>query len=473
MSGTEASGKRARVVRAALLALGGAVIVYAVSDDPFYGGAPGFGPEQVAISALGIAIAAAALLPPVWRTRALMSTLSSFFMLAVAELGVNTVFGARYRAPYDYSPRYLFRLRPNAWSATTLLAINGGQTVLHHVNSRGYRGDELLPAGQAKRVVVYGDSFIHAFYTPDEETFTEQLEREIARGLGKPVEVVNAGTSSYGPDQNLLRMQDELQALAPDLVILAVFAGNDFGDLIRNKMFELDAQGTLRSRPFVLTDELRVRFELTHRESILRIAARRAKASAGAALTPGHPGATTKDPRVANMDEWLEVAAAEYSSYLRDDVVTEPSVDRYNADASLLPNSEAARYKVRLMEAVLRKAAEVAAVRSIPFMLLFIPYPVDVLDGHDAARVDTPRFPDYRRTNLTDSLQGIGTRNGIDYVNLFDTFRARRNEALYYRGGDDHWTSVGQKLAAQVTAKHILELGALGAGLGKKGSPPP
>ena len=468
MSGTPTADRRGRVVRGFLIAIGGAVIAYAVSDHPFYGGAPGFGPEQVAISALGIVIAGCALLPPAWRTRALLLTLSSFFTLAVAEIAVDAVLGPRYRAPYDYSEQLLFKLRPDAWSEMTHLPANGGQKVLHHINSQGYRGDELLESGQATRDVVYGDSFIHAFYTPLEETYAEQLEKALGRALGSPVEVVNAGTSSYGPDQNLLRMHDDLKALSPDLVILAVFAGNDFGDLIRNKMFELDEQGALRRRSFVLADELRVRFELSRRESILRLAARKERAASNAS-PPARSKAT--DPDAAAMDEWLQIAAAEYASYRHDAVVTEPSVDRYNADTSLMPNGEPARYRLRLMEAVLRRAAELAKARSVPFMLLFIPHPVDVLDKFEGARVDTARFPDYRRTNLTDGLESIAVRNGIDFVNLFDPYRARQNAGLYFRGGDDHWTSAGQKLAAELTAKHILERGTLAAA--KKGSPSP
>jgi hypothetical protein len=173
------------------------------------------------------------------------------------------------------------------------------------------------------------------------------------------------------------------------------------------------------------------------------------------------------------MDECLEIAMEEYESYLHDDVVTEPSVDRYNADTSLLPNTEPSRYRVRLMEAVLRRAAEVARAKSVPFTLLLIPHPVDVLDKFDGMHVDKARFPDYRGSNLTDSLQSIAVRNGIDYVNLFDPYRARRDPGLYFRGGDDHWTSAGQRLAAEVTAKHILEHGTLESGRARKGTPSP
>ena len=51
------------------------------------------------------------------------------------------------------------------------------------------------------------------------------------------VQVVNAGVAAYGPDQACLALEADLAAgLDPDLVVLCVFAGNDWGDLLRNKL---------------------------------------------------------------------------------------------------------------------------------------------------------------------------------------------------------------------------------------------
>ena len=87
--------------------------------------------------------------------------------------------------------------------------------------------------GSRPRVVVYGDSFIHTYYVDADDGFAQQLENGLSRRLGSGVEVVNAGVAAYGPDQIALRMEDELPKLRPDLVVVAVFGGNDFGDLVR------------------------------------------------------------------------------------------------------------------------------------------------------------------------------------------------------------------------------------------------
>lgn len=35
-------------------------------------------------------------------------------------------------------------------------------------------------------------------------------------------------------------MEDQIGPLKPDLVIFAIYGGNDFGDLMRNKLYQLD-----------------------------------------------------------------------------------------------------------------------------------------------------------------------------------------------------------------------------------------
>ncbi|MDD9938428.1 MAG: hypothetical protein OXT09_32765 [Myxococcales bacterium] len=461
---TGSSQSSARPVRIVTLVLGALFVGYAVSDHPMYGGEPGFGKAQMGIAAAGVLIAACALLPKAWNTRIVLATCSGLFMLLVAELGLNLVLSHRYRPPYEHHERYLFRLRPGAWAEWTHPPVNGGHTILYRINSDGFRGDELLEKGAAQRVLVYGDSFIHAFYTPQEETFTEVLEAELAKKLGSEVEVINAGTASFGPDQLVLRMEDELPVHEPAHVVLAVFAGNDFGDLMRNKMYRLDAQGNLKPNDFQLSPRIRTKLQLNHSESILKRAIRRATQSPPSQLREG-AGKQHSDPRVALMDEWLAEAQAEYKSLVVDgnDVITNTQVDRYNADSSLTPNADSSRYKAGLMEGVLKRAQSVAKKHGVGLTLLFIPHPVDVAEDTDHGKVETARFPDYRRRNLTDTLTGIATRNGIAFVDLFDTFRERDASALYYHGGDDHWNSEGQKLAAQIVATQLVKDGRLAA----------
>src|SRR6185503_7481910 len=108
-----------------------------------------------------------------------------------------------------------------------------------HVNALGLRGDEPEPTANGRqRIVVYGDSFVEAEFSPLAETFPKRLEARL-RAAGVPLEVLNAGVVGYGPDQVCVRLEKELTQLRPDLLIVALASGNDYGDLVRNKLFRL------------------------------------------------------------------------------------------------------------------------------------------------------------------------------------------------------------------------------------------
>ena len=104
-------------------------------------------------------------------------------------------------------------------------------------------------------------------FSPLEEHFVARLAARLHRGTGPPVEVVNGGVAGYGPDQAALRLEDDIAPLRPDLVVVAVFAGNDFGDLIRNRIFHLDGAGRLVERTRVIGADLRAEFDEAERQA--------------------------------------------------------------------------------------------------------------------------------------------------------------------------------------------------------------
>lgn len=129
-------------------------------------------------------------------------------------------------------------------------------------NSRGIRGPESL--GYAKpegvfRVLLLGDSFMEAVQVNDDETLGEQLAALLQSQMGRPVEVVNAGVSGFGTDQQLLWLGEEGVNYAPDLVLLAVYPHNDF--MNNAEILESANQGGINKPFFSLVDgELQLRY---------------------------------------------------------------------------------------------------------------------------------------------------------------------------------------------------------------------
>jgi hypothetical protein len=117
------------------------------------------------------------------------------------------------------------------------------------INRDGFRGPQRTrekPKG-VFRVAVLGDSFTEAQQLPYEQTFSAVIERELARcpvlSRNKKVEVLNFGVDSYGTAQELLTLDEQALAFSPDVVVVAVFTGND----IRNNSLDLEGD---KCRPF-------------------------------------------------------------------------------------------------------------------------------------------------------------------------------------------------------------------------------
>ncbi|MDJ0868380.1 MAG: GDSL-type esterase/lipase family protein [Myxococcota bacterium] len=453
----------------AVLALG--LIAAAFFGGDALGGVAGFDWSQALLLATGLGLAACCAAPPHWNARALALVASTGLTLLLAECALTPFLAPRYRPPFEPDPELLYRLAPGARGEFQRASANGGQRIRYRVNRDGFRGEELLPTGTATRVVVYGDSFIQSTFSRREDSFAGRLEHHLAERSRAPIEVVNAGVAGYGPDQVLRRMERELAVLQPDLVVVSIFAGNDYGDLIRNKLYRVGPDGELRDNDFTVDPPTARRLRTARREPLLRRVLREAaqRLRGGRAGFDPSPAA-----RRARMESFLEQNQREYEEHVvqGDDVVRELLSDPYNADLSLLPESDSARYKRTLMDQVVGAIARLADELSIPLLLVLIPHPVDVT-SHDSAEVDPERFPAYAPRAPTDALERSAAQRGIPVVNLFEPFRRHAGDSLYFRGGDDHWTDHGQDVAAQLVAERVSALLVASRGDRPVTQPPP
>jgi lysophospholipase L1-like esterase len=441
-----------------------ALVALAWYDDPILGGGEGFGWTQAVLLVVGLAIGAFCFAPLAWNTRALTLLISVCLTLVAAEIVLRFTLGPQFYTPFQLDDRVLYRLIPGAQRVYTLPSINGGQRIRYQINSRGFRGKELAPPGESLRVVVYGDSFIQGEFSRTEDTFTERLSTHLARRIGKSVEVVNAGVAGYGPDQELRRMEDELASLKPNLVIVAIYAGNDFGDLVRNKLYRLSSDGSLRENPTVVVQESFARDTARARkEAILKKMLRNAWNRLQGDSNQIFP--TGREARLKRVEADLTQAISEYRQYVveGDNVVHELYSDPYNADVSLAPESESARYKIAMMGQIIARMRLTAAPQHIPLMFLLIPTPIDVADEHETGEVDTMRYPAYRRSALTDILDQICRQNQLPAVNLFGPYWERGARDLYLKGGDDHWNARGQEFASELVSDFVITQGLLHA----------
>ncbi len=367
--------------------------------------------------------------------------------------------------PSIYTPDsvLLYRLAPGGRKLFQHRPANGGNSVQVEINDAGYRGPPLRPSGSARRVVVYGDSFIEGEFVADSLSFVRQLERLLSSAT--PTEVVNAGVAGYGPDQSYVRMQQELPVLKPQVVVLAVFADNDFGDILRDRLVRLRADGTLERHRVTLhptlaralaTQAIPAGLRRLHLVRWLERKLRRVNTNLPLANAPSNA------PRfsIKNYGTWAMFNAQQQwaDAQAQPDTVVDLLGDSYDIDVAATPDSASSRAKVALMDALLGTLRRDLAARGLPFVLLIIPSPLDACDQYDV-RIDTTRFPGHDRRRLSGTIDSLAARHGIRRIDLWPVMRGNDACSLYYRDGDNHWNTKGQTLVARITADSLAAWG--------------
>ncbi|MGD8896048.1 MAG: hypothetical protein PVJ73_08445 [Acidobacteriota bacterium] len=133
-----------------------------------------------------------------------------------------------------------------------------GREIALRFNAEGFRDPDRprrKPAG-AHRVALVGDSMVAAIATEETHTLVRRLEASLREWQPeKDFEVLNFGVSSSSTGQELVLYRELVSAYEPDVVLLALFVGNDFADNSRRLTrapriyFDLDPDGTLRQGP--------------------------------------------------------------------------------------------------------------------------------------------------------------------------------------------------------------------------------
>ena len=341
---------------------------------------------------------------------------------------------------------------------------NGGDWVDVEINEQGYRGKPLGPKADTTRILVFGDSYVAAEYSPLEETYPHRLAEEIGHLTGKPVETINAGLVGSGPDQIARRMPEDIEKLSPDIIVVVITSGNDFGDLIRNKLYGINRKGEWESRNPELGAGLRKMiepdfFSRSGWGRLYRAAWR------GAPLRMQQVGLTNSSQLAPGQQEARPLLRRHQLEYGNSQIDLDPVVrnlfdDLYDADLSLLPHSPSAKRKRQLMRGVLDEIKQIADAAHLPLLIVVVPSPIDVLEDHFGLQARWKRYPDYNRSTLSRAAAQPAEDLGLPVLDLFPPMREARDPSeFFFKAGNDHWNARGQALAARMTAEQLQSLG--------------
>jgi len=315
------------------------------------------------------------------------------------------------------------------------------------LNSRSLRTPEYTTAKQesATRIVVLGDSFAFASGgIPFSDHWVSLLGARLEEEAGTPFEMVNLGVPGVGPLFERRMWQLEGASLNADLVVLALFVGNDLttehGALVT---------GELNGQPFQ---------RLVHASHLVR-------AVRNAWRLSGSVEAGASEPPQPREIGGVEIA--EYRS-VYDDLAPTFSEDVFLDLEAHLMSFHQKYYQPRFGWLIDKVCATVAGLQSdvraagAELCVVLIP---------DSFQVDR----DLRRT-LIDRLGGRSggadafdlefaqrrlvafmEQQGIDVIDLLPAFRSEAASHSLYRVRDTHWNKPGNRLAAHLVADHILD----------------
>jgi hypothetical protein len=136
------------------------------------------------------------------------------------------------------APQQLVIKRPDIWRGVDTLGwahrpnlrttINTGERLVHVVtDSEGFRVGRAGGSAGRFHVLLLGDSFMEAFQVEYEQSLAGLLEARLPRRLGETVTVVNTGVGGWDPPQYFLQARSLLARRAFDLVLIALYVGND------------------------------------------------------------------------------------------------------------------------------------------------------------------------------------------------------------------------------------------------------
>lgn len=136
------------------------------------------------------------------------------------------------------APQQLILIRPDLWAPADTVGwlhrpnvsthINTGErTVSVFTDSAGFRVGSGGGVTGESEILLLGDSFMEALQVEYDQSGSGLLEGLISEAIGSEVAVRNAAIGGWDPDQYLLRARSLLAQREYDLVITAIYLGND------------------------------------------------------------------------------------------------------------------------------------------------------------------------------------------------------------------------------------------------------
>jgi lysophospholipase L1-like esterase len=328
-------------------------------------------------------------------------------------------------------------------------------------NSLGMRDPErkLEKDAETFRVLFLGDSFVQGYGVPREQSMVALLEQNLNQPpRSKTIEVLNGGVFGYSPFLEYLYLRELMPKLKPDLVLLALFLGNDVGD---DNFYTGDAHYNSSDGSFSFETN---RWPWTALDQAIE----KEKPSAPTQTPPANQSVpASTGPHLWRLikwclnksrlfrtigdvwDDWRERQESYAQTKARNDFLDAHRDDiRYNLAAVNYPAAEPRR---RLeywqpTKLYLTQIHQLCAAQHTPLVLIVIP---------GAKISQATSFPEPYQI-----LDQLGEELSTPVIQLLPSFRTLRYDEMKFKV-DGHWNAKGHRAAATILNRELRKLDVL------------
>ena len=332
-------------------------------------------------------------------------------------------------------------------------------------DANGFRMVHEMRSKQAGliRIGVLGDSFTLGAPIPDEQVYPFVLERALASRAARPVEVVNMGVSAYGVHQEKAALEEQGLALHPDVVVVALYLGNDLQETLglHHKEYHPNTGQLVAVYDHQIVDGRMVSVPP-------------AQASAGGSplfrlkrWLGGHSGLyAALVPRIKRSALMRKVGTtgglmAQVPARLSPEART-LLVWGGDGMASLLRKVPPAMEDA--WEILLRHLDAMNAdcrAHGARFVVVLIPYRIQLVpeEREKLNKLVGLRDADFDLELPNHRIRAWGEAAGVPVIDLLDDFRRVPDPGSLYFAGDIHWNAKGHVLAGRALARALVDRG--------------
>ncbi len=315
---------------------------------------------------------------------------------------------------------------------TTCIIRTPEYTMKTPINPQGFLGTEsvnLQKTDGRTRIAFIGDSFTFGQGVSYDQAYPA-LIGQLLNKQRIPAEILNASMVGSGPQWYYLRLKEMVKTYTPDIVVVGLYVGNDFGDLRYFQTPTIDASGL----PLALT----TRHEYVDTDGIRR---------------PTSIPMRYRIPVLRNSHLFQMITTRMYGDVFASET---PSI---NADPCLLhlrcPDSTRdIEETVRLLTGMQRISMDMKS----RLLVVLIPWELQLPRRILALSRINFYATDKSRHIVSDTLMPRLYEAGISTLDLLSAFESYTGSEPVLYPQDRHWNAVGHTIAAEAIAPVLQSL---------------